>query len=86
MQCQPESDGDAGDAAQDAVIAAGTNNSVGGTTAIADESYVPGTAEAAVTATNVNAIDPFFDAVTYIGAVEDANDTWYQGWTLLVDQ
>jgi hypothetical protein len=39
-----------------------------------------------VTATNVNAVDSFFDPVTYIGAVEDANDTWYQGWTLLVDQ
>lgn len=24
---------------------------------------------------------PFFDATTYIGAVRDANDTWYQGWT-----
>ena len=23
----------------------------------------------------------FFDAVTYIGAVKDATDTWYQGWT-----
>ncbi len=42
---------------------------------------VPGAAEAAVTATDVNALDPWFDATTYIGAVEDANDTWYQGWT-----
>lgn len=24
---------------------------------------------------------PFFDKVTYIGAVKDATDTWYQGWT-----
>ena len=23
----------------------------------------------------------FFDKTTYIGAVKDANDTWYQGWT-----
>jgi hypothetical protein len=25
----------------------------------------------------------FFDSVDYIGAVRDANDTWYQGWTLV---
>ena len=23
----------------------------------------------------------FFDKTTYIGAVKDAADTWYQGWT-----
>ncbi|GHB03536.1 hypothetical protein GCM10009069_27710 [Algimonas arctica] len=81
-----ETDGDAGDAAQATVLAAGSNNVTVGSTTIADETYVPGAPEQAVTATNVNAVDPFFDAVTYIGAVEDANDTWYQGWTLLVDQ
>lgn len=81
-----ETDNDATDAAQDAVIAAGTNNVVGGTTTITDESYVPGAPEAAVTVTNVSAIDPFFDAVTYVGAVENAADDWYTGWTLLVDQ
>lgn len=74
------------DAAQAAVIAAGSNIIIGGAVTVSDENYVPGAPEQAVTATNVNAIDPFFDAVTYIGAVEDANDTWYQGWTLLVDQ
>lgn len=81
-----ETDDAAQDAAQAAVIAAGPNNVIGGTTSIADETYAPGAAEAAVTATNVNAVDPFFDAVTYIGAVENADDTWYTGWTLLVDQ
>ena len=25
--------------------------------------------------------DSFFDTVTYIGAVADANDDWYKGWT-----
>jgi len=81
-----ESDGDAGDAAQTAVLAAGSNNVTTGTTTISDESYVPGAPEQAISATNVNAVDSFFDAVTYIGAVENADDTWYQGWTLLVDQ
>jgi hypothetical protein len=42
---------------------------------------VPGAAELAVTTTDVNAIDPWFVDVDYIGAVEDANDDWYQGWT-----
>ena len=73
-------------APQAAIVAAGSNVIIGGTTTIADENYVPGAPEQAVTATNVNAVDPFFDAVTYIGAVEDANDNWYTGWTLLVDQ
>lgn len=81
-----ESDDATQDAAQTAVINAGANNVIGGSVTIADESYVPGTPEQAVTATNVNAIDPFFDAVTYIGAVENADDDWYTGWTLLVDQ
>ncbi|MGJ8560151.1 MAG: hypothetical protein ACSHX3_07945 [Litorimonas sp.] len=81
-----EADNTVEDAAQAAVIAAGSNIIIGGAVTVSDESYVPGAPEQAVTATNVNAVDPFFDAVTYIGAVEDADDTWYQGWTLLVDQ
>lgn len=81
-----EADNAVEDAAQAAVIAVGSNITIGGAVTVSDESYVPGAPEQAVTATNVNAVDPFFDAVTYIGAVEDADDTWYQGWTLLVDQ
>ena len=81
-----EADGDAGDAALTAAFAAGSNNSTSGTTAIADEQYVPGATAQGITAFDVGAVDPFFDSVDYIGAVEDANDTWYQGWTLLVDQ
>ena len=81
-----ESDDPEQDAAQTAVIAAGSNVVIGGAVTVGDENYVPGAPEAAVTATNVNMVDSFFDDVSYIGAVEDANDTWYQGWTLLVDQ
>ena len=43
--------------------------------------YVPGAVEQALVATDVNAIDSWFVAADYVGAVEDANDTWYQGWT-----
>ena len=81
-----ESDGDAGDAALTAAFAAGTNNVTDGTTAIADEQYVPGATANGVEAFDVGTVDAFFDSVDYIGAVEDADDDWYQGWTLLVDQ
>ncbi len=43
--------------------------------------FVNGATETAVTATDLTAIDPFFDNTDYIGAVENANDTWWQGWT-----
>ena len=42
---------------------------------------VPGATEQAATATDVNALDSWFAAANYVGAVEDANDTWYEGWT-----
>jgi hypothetical protein len=38
--------------------------------------------EAGVTVFDVTTLGAFFTPVTYVGAVEDANDTWYQGWTL----
>ncbi len=46
---------------------------------------VPGTAEAGVTAFDINATDSWFDDVDYIGAVEDADDTWFLGWTIDAD-
>ncbi len=85
-------DGDATDAAQQAALDNGSNNRVGGDVTdfdarpIGGDRYAPGAAEASITATNVNAVSDFFDDVDYIGAVEDADDDWYQGWTLLVDQ
>lgn len=44
---------------------------------------VPGANETALNATAVDpsTINAFFDAATYVGAIEDANDTWYLGWT-----
>lgn len=30
---------------------------------------------------NVGAIDPWFQATDYIGAVRDSSDTWWKGWT-----
>jgi len=43
--------------------------------------FINGSTEAAATATDLTAVDPFFDDTNYIGAVENANDTWWQGWT-----
>lgn len=44
--------------------------------------FVPGTNEANVAKFDASTIDSFFDATTYIGAVENASDTWYLGWTV----
>lgn len=81
-----ETDDDSGDAATVAAFNAGANNVTSGTTSVTDESYVPAAGDTTTPATDPSAIDPFFDSVDYVGAVEDASDTWYQGWTLLVDQ
>lgn len=45
--------------------------------------FVNGTAETAVTATDPKTLDStgFFDTTTWIGAVRNAQDTWYAGWT-----
>ncbi|MEM9261978.1 MAG: hypothetical protein AAGA22_00220 [Pseudomonadota bacterium] len=43
--------------------------------------FINGTAETNVVATDLTTIDPFFDDTDYIGAVENVNDTWWQGWT-----
>ncbi len=48
--------------------------------------YNPGANELALASdvVNANAIDPQVEATTYVGAVEDASDAWYQGWTLQI--
>jgi hypothetical protein len=63
----------------DAFNASGTNNA--SFTATLTSTFVNGASEAAVTATNPQTVNPAFDATTYVGAVRDANDTWYAGWT-----
>ena len=40
-----------------------------------------GANETAAVATNPQTLDAAFDATNYVGAVRDANDTWYAGWT-----
>jgi hypothetical protein len=43
--------------------------------------FVNSATETAIVATNPATIDAAFTATTYIGAVQNASDTWYAGWT-----
>src|SRR3546814_10529291 len=74
----PFAGGDAG--AEAAAFAAGSNNSTG--TSTLTGTFINGANEAAVPAyAGLAAINPSFVDVDYIGAVKDANETWWQGWT-----
>ncbi|WP_419808281.1 hypothetical protein [Sphingomonas sp.] len=80
------------DAQVQAIFAAGTNTNANYTPTLTSL-FVNGANETAVPAFNASTFNGqtfngitltpagFFDATTYIGAVRDANDTWYQGWT-----
>ncbi|WP_427454231.1 hypothetical protein [Litorimonas sp. WD9-15] len=81
-----ETDDDAGDAATVAAFDAGANNVSAGTSSVDNDQYVPADGDTTTPATDPSTIDPFFDAADYVGAVEDADDTWYEGWTLQVDR
>lgn len=60
---------------------AGTNNSDAFTSTLSN-TFVNGANESARTPyASIQTLSTFFDAATYIGAVKDAADTWYQGWT-----
>ncbi|MEL7487231.1 MAG: hypothetical protein AAGJ87_08455, partial [Pseudomonadota bacterium] len=43
---------------------------------------VPGANEQSVTPADPSAIDSDLEAAAYVGAVEDASDLWFAGWTL----
>ena len=60
-----------------AAIDADANNVVSGNSL--GSTFINGANETAVTAANV--ASSFLDTVDYIGAVKDADDTWWQGWT-----
>ncbi|MCJ8157601.1 hypothetical protein [Sphingomonas sp. LaA6.9] len=93
MQCGTAIRADGNEAAVTTIFGTGTNNNNSAFTASLANVFVNGAAETGVTATDpttfnadqfatVNAAAPNrLTAVTYIGAVRDANDTWYAGWT-----
>jgi hypothetical protein len=62
------------------VFAAGANNSAAFTPTLTG-TFINGANETAVVASNPTAIDAAFTATTYVGAVQNATDTWYAGWT-----
>ncbi|MEM9706232.1 MAG: hypothetical protein AAF850_09170 [Pseudomonadota bacterium] len=77
----PGSDGVAA-LADGAIDRAGSNNVFGTSISSLMMTFVNGPNETSATAfTNLSSIDPFFDDTTYVGAVRDASDTWWQGWT-----
>jgi len=73
-------DTDVDAAAVTALFNAGANNTSTHVSTLTS-GFINGANEAARTATNASTIYAFFENTTYIGAVRDANDTWWQGWT-----
>ncbi len=43
--------------------------------------FINGAGETAVTPFDAKTLDAYFDTTSYVGAVKDANDNWYKGWT-----
>ncbi|WP_373490845.1 hypothetical protein [Parasphingorhabdus sp.] len=67
------------------IFNAGSNNTANGTSTLSNASaafpFINGANENGVTPFAVSTINSFFEDVNYIGAVRDANDTRFQGWT-----
>jgi len=59
---------------------AGANNNAAFTATLSN-TFVNGANETAAVATNPQTLDAAFDVTDYVGAVRDASDTWYAGWT-----
>ena len=59
---------------------AGNNNTSTFTTSLTG-GFINGANETARTATDPKTVDARFDTTSHIGAVKDAADTWYAGWT-----
>jgi hypothetical protein len=59
---------------------AGANNNAAFTASLTG-GFINGANETAVVATDPKSLDAAFDTTTYVGAVKDAADTWYAGWT-----
>ncbi|MES1985762.1 MAG: hypothetical protein V4461_12485 [Pseudomonadota bacterium] len=83
MQCTTKYLGANGvtDAVVQTLFGSGANNNNDAFTPSLTSVFINGANETAVVATDPKTISAFFDTTTYIGAVKDANDTWYQGWT-----
>jgi hypothetical protein len=58
----------------------GNNNVAAGTSSL-QNIFVNGANESGVAVTNPTSFSSFLQSVPYIGAVRDAGDLWFQGWT-----
>ena len=96
LACPTAFRADGNEAAVAAIFGTGTNNNNSNFTPSLSSTFINGANENAVTATDPTTFnaDPFagagqpnaaapnrLSAVNYIGAVRDANDTWFAGWT-----
>ncbi len=59
---------------------AGANNNAAFTSTLTN-TFVNGANEAVAAATDPKTLDAAFDTTNYVGAVKDASDTWYAGWS-----
>ena len=62
------------------IFEGGSNNNASFTSTLAS-TFINGSNESGVAAFNASTVSSFFDSTSYIGAVKDASDTWYAGWT-----
>jgi hypothetical protein len=62
------------------VFNAGANNNSAFTASLTG-GFINGAAETAAAATDPQTLDAAFEATTWVGAVRNATDTWYAGWT-----
>lgn len=88
-----ENDSNVNAAATEAVFISATNTGntaagassmtapTGATLTAQSLAFINGANETAVAPANAPAVHSFFQTVVYIGAVRNAADTWYQGWT-----
>ncbi|MEE2565755.1 hypothetical protein [Hyphobacterium marinum] len=63
----------------EAAVAGGTNNVTGANSL--SGTFINGANETAVTAFDVTTLDPWFQATTYAGAVQNNADRWWAGWS-----
>jgi len=63
------------------IFNAGTNNNSDTYVSSLVNVFVNGATETALKATDPKTVSDFFDTTDYVGAVKDANDDWFKGWT-----
>ena len=64
-----------------AIFGSGSNNNNSNFTATLSMSFANGANETAVPVFNPTSLSSFFEAVSYIGAIQNGTDTRFQGWT-----